>query len=456
MSKASRHAAPAPAAVPVAVVIPTRNRAALASTAVRSLIERPGCPLQVFVSDNSTSEEETRRLAEFCRGLGDPSVVYLRPPEPLPMPEHWEWAIGQALARSDAEHLAVHYDRRITKPGHLAFAARVAARRPDAVVTYTLDMVVDDPPPIYLYQTPWTGEVYEMRTERVVELTARGMVSDMGQAFPIMSNCLIPRRVLEEIRARFGSVCTSTGPDSCFTYRFCALNESYLHLDRALGIVYASHRSNGLGYMRGKTDGDFGDFLKSWGDRPWLDAAPIPGLNLGQNMLYHEYVLVRREAGGDRFPPIDTEGYLGDLAQGLIPIRDPQLKEEMRAILREHGWRGEANDAVPTQNAAEATPPPPRRPLSERLTPRRLLASAKARAQNRWSRLMDRPAFALFAADYLPVKPPHLHGFTFASNEQALRYALICPRRREALNPYIQALEPSEFDPAPTESSARS
>lgn len=452
MSKASRKAAHAAAAAPIAVVIPTRNRAALAAAAIRSLLDQQGCRLQVFVSDNSTSEEEARRLADFCRDLDDASVVYMRPPEPLPMPEHWEWAIWQAMGRSDAEHLAVHYDRRITKPGHLAFAAQVAARRPDLVVTYTLDMVVDDPPPIYLYQTPWTGKVYEMRTERVLELTARGMVSDMGQAFPIMSNCVIPRRVLEGIRGRFGNVCISTGPDSCFTYRFCALNDRYLHLDRALGIVYASHRSNGLGYLRGRTDGDFGDFLKSWGDRPWLDAAPIPGLNLGQNMLYHEYMLVRREAGGDRFPPIDTEGYLAELAKGLIPINDPRLRDEMREVLREHGWRGEENDSAPAQVAAEA--PTPRRPLSARLTPRRLLASARARVQNRWSRLMDRPAFALFAADYLPIKPRHLHGFTFESNEQALHYALRCPRRPEPVNPYILALEPSEADPARTETAA--
>ena len=453
MSEASRKAAPASAAAPIAVVIPTRNRAALAAAAIRSLLDQPGCRLQVFVSDNSSSEEETRRLADFCRGLNDASVVYMRPPALMPMPEHWDWAIRQAMDRSDAGHFAVHYDRRITKPGHFAFAAQVAARRPDLVVTYTLDMVVDEPPPIYLYQTPWTGKVYEMRAERVLELTARGMVADMGQAFPILSNCVVPRRVLEGIRGRFGNVCNSTGPDSCFTYRFCALNDRYLHLDRALGIVYASHRSNGLGYLRGRTDGDFGDFIKSWGDRPWLDAAPIPGLNLGQNMLYHEYVLVRREAGGDRFPPVDTEGYLAELARGLIPISDPRLKDEMREILRGHGWRGEDGGAAPTEVAAEA--PTPRRPLSARLTPRRLLASAKARVQNRWSRLMERPAFALFAADYLPIKPAHLHGFTFASNEQGLRYALRCPRRPEPVNPYILALEPSEIDPALTEAAAR-
>ena len=68
---------------------------------------------------------------------------------------------------------------------------------------------------------------------------------------------------------------------------------------------------------------------------------------------------------------------------------------------------------------------------------------------------MERPALALFAADYLPFKPPHLHGFTFASNDQALRYALRCTRRPEPVNPYILALEPSEIDPALAEAATR-
>lgn len=185
MSRTAPPARPAAADVSLAVVIPTRNRAGLAARAVRSLLERPGCRMRVFVSDNSSSAEEARALSDFCRGLGDPRLHYMRPRAPLPMPDHWDWAIGQAM-RSDATHFAVHYDRRITKPGHLGLAARVASRHPGEVITYTLDMVLDDPPPIYTYQPPWTGKVYRVRTERVLELTARGMVAEMGQAFPIL------------------------------------------------------------------------------------------------------------------------------------------------------------------------------------------------------------------------------------------------------------------------------
>lgn len=453
MSKKSSPGSDSTAGVSLAVIIPTRNRASLAAAAVRSLLKRPGCSLRIFVSDNSPAGEESRRLAGFCGRLGDPRVVYMRPPEPLRMPAHWDWAVRQALARSDATHFAVHYDRRVTKPGHFGLAARVAARNPGMLLTYSHDQILDFPRPVYVYQTPWTGKVYRIEVSRVLGLTARAMVDDMGHALPVLSNCVVPREVLEEIVRRFGDLCDSTGPDSCFTYRFCALNERYLHFDRALDVLYASHRSNGLGYYRNKTDGDFGDFMKMWGERGWLDAAPVPGVNLGQNMLYHEYELVRRAVGGDVLPPLDLDCYLRDLAAALKWVEDPRAKDALRSLLVGRGWREESPAEPHEQAGAPGAPPPARRPLRARLAPANVVASARARVRNRWEVLKRRQGFILFLADYLGIKPPHIHSFAFDSEKKALRYALSYPRRPEPVNPYLLLLEPSEL-PAPPDGGA--
>src|SRR6202012_2141730 len=115
---------------------------------------------------------------------------------------------------------------------------------------------------------------------------------------------------------RFGTVCESTAPDGAFMCRFFTIGDAdYLHYDRPLGILYSSRRSNGLGYLRGK-GGDFADFVKMAGDGPWPDAAPVPGMNLGNNMLYREYELVRR-ATGDALPPFDLPRVLEDLGREL-------------------------------------------------------------------------------------------------------------------------------------------
>lgn len=429
--------APMPAAgdVSLAVVIPTCNRAALAIAACRSLLEQTGLHHEVFVSDNSTSAEEAQTLARFCRERNDPRLTYLRPQAPLTMPSHWDWALGQVMNRSTASHLAVHYDRKITKPGHLRLLADVAGRFPDRLLTYAVDHVSDQPVPSTLWQAPWTGRVYEMMTSRVLELTARCRIDDMGHAFPILSNCVIPRDVLLAVRERFGSICDSTGPDSCFTYRFCALYDRYLHLDCSTGVIYAAHRSNGLGYLR-QGGGDFGQFKEAWGDRPWLDAAPIPGLNLGQNMLFHEYELVRRARGGERFPQIDRDAYLKVLEAALRWVEDPKLRAEMRAVLETHGLPVHAAGSIASAASETSTSPPPlSTSVAQRLV--RMLRS-------RYRALRRRQSIVLFLAEYFRVRPEHITGFTFDSDIRALRFALMLPRRRDEENPYLVPLLPRE------------
>lgn len=413
----------------LAVVIPTSNRASLAIAACRSLLAQDGVQLEVFVSDNSTRGDESAVLARFCREAADPRLTYLRPDGHLAMPTHWDWAMGQALERSQASHLMVHYDRKITKPGQLRGLCRIAADVPDRLITYAVDHITDRPHPSTLWQVPWTGRVYAVRTARVVEMTASADINGMGHVFPIFSNCVVPRAVLLGIREHFGTICDSTGPDSCFTYRFAALHDSFVCCDRAVGIVYAPQRSNGLGYLR-QSGGDFPDFVADWGDRPWLDAAPIPGLNLGQNMLFHEYELVRREVDPPRFPPIDLGKYLASLEASLSYIDDEQIRRRMRAVLEQHG--------LPPVEAAPATARPEgpqRRPRGARMASR--LAS---RARTGWHQLRRRPTM-LRLSTYAGLQPEHITGVSFASDEQALYYGVRVPRRPVETHQYLEAMQ---------------
>jgi len=123
--------------VKLAIVIPTRDRAALAIAAVQSLLEERGA-WEVFVADNSMSEGEVRRVADFCRETG---VAYMRAPEPLPMAAHWDWALREVLDHSGATHVAIHYDRRISRPNEIAALVSIAATFPERLISYTLDHI---------------------------------------------------------------------------------------------------------------------------------------------------------------------------------------------------------------------------------------------------------------------------------------------------------------------------
>jgi hypothetical protein len=370
----------------IAAVVPTRNRATLAIAAVRSLLDQDDA-IEIFLSDNSPSADELRA---FCRD--EPRVHYLRPERELPMAAHWDWALRQAMARSDATHFTLHYDRKFSKPGEWRAMLDVTARWPDLLVTYSSDYISALAPPLRIWQIRWTGGVFRVQMARIRELIVTGRVPEMAHVIPILSNCVVPRAVLESVASRFGSICNSTAADACFASRLVAIEHHYLHLDRALAILYAFGRSAGAGYVRG-SGGDFADFQKTWGEKAWLDAAPIPGLNIGQNMLYHEYELVRRETG-DSLPPVDRAAYLQHLGESLQWVEEPALRAELRGVLREHGWRGSDAPAV--------------------------LPGV------RWRDSL-RQKIRTFLADRFGIRPPSVSGFVFEDETQALQCALKYP-----------------------------
>jgi hypothetical protein len=238
---------------------------------------------------------------------------------------------------------------------------------------------------------------------------------------------------LSSLVNRFGTICDSTAPDSSFTYRFCATFESYLHLDRAIGVIHAFDRSTGSGFMRG-AGGDFPDFMQWWGERPWLDAAPIPGLNLGQNVLFHEYEVVRRSTKHPAFQPVERPGYLRELASSLWYVEDPARREALRKTLEQHGWRssGEHDE---------------RKTLGQRRGWARQAAlktidNASAWIFGDWMKVRSaRTAARKFLVNRLHLTPAHICGFDYSTDGEAVSEALRLPRRRSITNPFLTWLQ---------------
>jgi hypothetical protein len=384
----------------IAALIPTRNRADLAIAAVRSLLDQD-CPIEIFVSDNSTSSDGLR---DFC--LGQEQVHYLRPPAELSMPEHWDWALSQVLSRSQATHITLHYDRKVSKPREWGALRAIASRRPELLVTFSADFVTIDPPPRRLWQPPWTGKLYSVTTARTAALVAAARINDMGQALPILSNCLIPRTILIRMAQRFGDICNGTSGDAPFLCRYLTLDERYLHYDRPIGIGYAPQRSAGFGYLRGE-GGDFPDYQKMWGERKWLERAPIPGINLGHNMLFHEYEIVREQTG-DRLPPIDFDAYLNALGEALRHKTNAAERESLQQILESYGWSENANPA----------------PAQSTVTKLRHLAGRVLRQ--------------------LRLRSGRSSGFSFRNDDEAIRFAIEHPLIATQHSQHLETIEAEE------------
>ncbi len=415
------------------VVIPTRNRAELAANAIRSALVQHGRALAgVLVSDNSSDEAEAARLKAFCEALGDARVSYVRPPEPLSMSPHWDWAAGRALELYDASHVTFLTDRMILRGGALERLAAVSTLYPDKLVSYMHDRVADDGTPVRLHQNVWSGKLYEAESARMLGAVAR---SSPCEVLPRLLNCHVPRGLLKTLRARHGSVCGSIAPDFSFCFRALAAEESVLFLDEAIIFHYALDRSNGASFVRGEVTRDSADFMKGLRAGGDYFAAPIPGILTVHNAIIHEYCFAAGETGGAKFPPVDEERYLfaieGELGQIVNPEARRAVEEQLAAYRLVRGETLARRDETTVRDV----------PLWRKLL-------SPARVRGRVSRAL---AGRRDDAAEREAVPP-----TFAEVGEALEYARAARGRKVAESMFAGLLGLREVSPRPEGAAASS
>ena len=322
----------------VAIVVPTRNRADLAIRAVRSAVDQVGHTVTVIVSDNSTDPVAVERLRAACEGLGSDAVTFMRPPEPLAMPAHWQWALRRTLEDEDVGHVAYLTDRMVFKPGWLAELLAIVASRPADVITYNHDSVLDHARPIRLRLEPWSGLVVEIPSERLLRLSSSGVIH---ASLPRMLNSVVPRAVLDAVERRFGTVFASIAPDFCFAFRCLATVDHVLFWDASPLVQHGLDVSNGSTYERGVESSARRDFDEQLGATTMNYAAPVPEFETIRNVILHEYAFVREEAAdGERFPPIDPRGYLAAIVEDLSLLESREVRSRMLDVLADTGWVG--------------------------------------------------------------------------------------------------------------------
>lgn len=375
------------------VVIPTRNRADLARNAIESVLDQSGSEVQVLVSNNSTVNEDRAHLSDYCRQRGNERLRHVAAPQSLPMALHWDWAMQQALSIYDASHFAFLTDRMLFKPGALEPLLEIVAAYPDQVITYMHDMVDDFASPVVVRQYTWTGHLYEVRSTRLLEMSAQSVMYDT--CLPRMLNCIVPRKVLETIRERFGNSFAPIAPDWNFCYRALALVDSILFHDKAALVHYAQQRSNGQSSHYGIMNEAYDLFRQDLGSLPVNFAAPFPEIVTVWNAIISEYCHAKEATQSPKFPELDLYNYGKALAWGIDQILDPQRREEMRERLAARGWKSQ-----------EVAPPPPATaaPAAEKGPPDR-----------------QTPRVAEFS----------VNAIEFASSPEALSYALNHARERE-------------------------
>jgi len=414
------------------VIIPSRNRSDLATRAIRSTLDAGREDrVSVLVSDNSTDPAEIAALSDFCRGLKDGRVHYIRPPEPMKMATHWDWVFRVALEKFDVSHLTLLADRRIYRRGGLHELCDLTRRHPDSVIVTHSDTCYDDVRPIKLERKTCSGRLLRVRSEDLLKGNALAILEVMVLV-PVPFTSIIPRRLFGQVRERFGDYCLSLAPDYCFGYRVLDLEDSVLLYDKSMSLMLGTGRSNGMALMRGTTTKDKADFIATNGGeefRYW--TTPVPEILSGINGIFHEYNFIRDQAQSGRFPELDLQGYLANLHSEITNyFENAELKARYLGLLTSRGFRG-PEPASPTGG------PQPRRSIARRLSEFRgrepdkplwkLLPERLARKVS-WtsSRLThNRPIGKIWRGLHRVAKvplPAWIEGLGFASVEEAVEY----------------------------------
>jgi hypothetical protein len=318
----------------VVVVVPTRNRADLAATSIASALAGRDSRVNVVVSDNSTDPEQVERLRAWCDERADEPLQYIRPPEPLPMSAHWQWALGRALESAAATHVMYLTDRLVIRPGALAKLVSLVERQADDVITFGDDTIIDYREPVTISERPWTGKLLRIDSDQLLRVLARGIF--LGA--PTMLNTVAPRAVMEDIGDTYGSVFASIAPDHCFSYRCLDRVDSILHWDSVVVVQHALSHSNGYSQIRGVSNPAHADFLRELGEARINEHAPVPELLTVTNAIYNEYEFVRTERPSSKLEPLRRHYYLGANARDVARLEDPQLRARMTELLAQHGW----------------------------------------------------------------------------------------------------------------------
>jgi hypothetical protein len=432
------------------VVIPTRNRASLAKNAIRSVISQNLPGVELLVSDNSTKPEELESLEQHCLALNHPHLKYVRPPEPLPMSAHWDWAIQQAL-NSQKNHFAYLTDRMMFKRNELGPLLEVAANYPTDLISYNHDNIIDDASPIRIQLYPRSGKLLRLKTLRLSYLYSQ---IELNWCLPRMLNCVAPRELLGNMRSRFGNVFASIAPDICFCCRCFEIAESLVYYDHSPEFHYALKRSNGASMSRGELTQDHADFAASTDIYNLMLEVPAPEIHTTCNIMFHEYCRVRRETGSSRFFELDREKYLNCLDLEIRKIENKELQSKLHQALLKHGWTPATDDQreLPVKRTMGML-------VKKLFSPRAVQAKIKwlmrdfsprgVQAKIKW--LMRDPAAKriwVLLARLSKTSPPFDQRFEFKGTDEAIDYLYEFPNREPGRTTWVEERLQPQFLPA--------
>lgn len=254
----------------LSVIIPTKNRAETATSAIRSVLAIATSELELVVQDCGDDS-----LSDWVReSISDSRFVYHRTP-PLSMTDNW----NNALEHATGDYLFVVGDddgvsREIVK------VARWAANE-------DLDAVGQQPRTVFYWPGVWREglagallvndfsgsiELIDDPSSEAFKASFRANTGRLVMAY----HSLVRKTTLEALRARTGKFFDGACPDLYSAFALSGFLKRYALVDYPLSISGVSRKSNSGKSHAGKQDPAFhkNEHLREFGELNWPELLP--------------------------------------------------------------------------------------------------------------------------------------------------------------------------------------
>lgn len=223
------------------IVIPTRNRAALLTHAIESVLGQEFDDYEIIVSNNNSCDNTEPLVGSY----GDHKIKYYKTERTMSMVEHWEFALDKA----SGEWILFLCDDDALLPDSLAYLDESIREHGDVrVVQYSRIM--------YVYQdgVESNGNYLRFKMPVLDSAERRDSVSRMRLVFRRMSddmpkflNAVVSMKLVKEIRSKYSQMFHNWAPDYTSGILLLAHTEDYLYIRKPLRVYGKNLLSYGAG-----------------------------------------------------------------------------------------------------------------------------------------------------------------------------------------------------------------
>lgn len=286
------------------VLMPTRNRASLLKSALKTAVDQNFQDYEIIVSDNN-SQDDTRSVVEGFMQSSD-RIKYVNPGRDLSMCDNWEYVLSHAAG-----------DYIIYLSDDDALTANSLFYVHELLTAFSINVLVWEKG---FYQHPDVPDdalrcnfSYDLRSGNLYEVPSRAAAEACcnfdGRVYgilPKMLNCVVSGKLIRQCQEKTRRFFVPPYPDYSAACQLLGASGTYHLIDLPLYICGVSRQSNaGIQYDRKQKCEDYLSLF----DEDLLEGVPYPMRYLTPSYFlatYHKF----QKIYPDTFGPVNMDAYL--------------------------------------------------------------------------------------------------------------------------------------------------